>query len=146
MSGFGVQGSSKSASGVIGVTEGNGVAAVAGVDDSPTGAIGVSGVSFKAGGIGVIADNTVGTALKVTGVAAFSRSGVVSIAAGKSTGTHASVTLASTSLVLANLQNNLPGVYVEAVVPNVSGHSFEIVLSKAVPAGKSAKVAWFIVN
>ena len=69
-----------------------------------------------------------------------------STAAGKSTATHTSVTLASTSLVLANLQNNLPGVYVEAVVPNVSGHSFEIVLSKAVPAGKTAKVAWFIVN
>jgi hypothetical protein len=144
--GFGVEGQSKNANGVLGVTQGNGLAAVAGVDESSTGGSGVSGISFTAGGIGVNADNTVGTALNVTGVAKFNRSGVLSIAAGKTTATQTSITLSSASLVLANLQISLPGVYVEAVVPSVSGHSFEIVLSKAVPAGKTAKVAWFVVN
>ena len=147
MNGPGVQGASDNSTGVLGVTAGNGGSAVSGFDFSPTGATGVFGQSGAPGGVGVSAENSSGTALKVTGIATFSRSGVVSIAAGKSTATHTGVSpLKSTSLVLANLQNSLPGVYVEAVVPNVSGHSFEIVLSKAVPAGKTAKVAWFIVN
>jgi hypothetical protein len=76
----------------------------------------------------------------------FSNSGTVSIPAGQKTATHAGATLASTSLVLATLQNSLRGVYVQSVVPNVSGNSFEIFLSKAVPRGMTAKVAWFVVN
>ena len=140
-------------------------AGVAGVSDTYTGVAGVSsggygvygatflegssgviGVDLSDGGVGVSAQSTSGTALQVEGVATFTRSGVVSIAAGKSTATHSGVPLTSTSLVLGTLQNSVSGVYVEAVVPNVSGHSFEIVLSKAVPSGKTAKVAWFVVN
>jgi hypothetical protein len=146
MNNVGVYGLSKSSNGITGATEGNGMAGVYGADLSSTGGYGVTGYSARAGGVGVLAENAVGPALKVSGTAMFSRSGVVSIAAGKTSLIHTGVTLASTSLVLANLQNSLPGVYVEAVVPNVSGHSFQIVLSKAVPAGKTAKVAWFIVN
>ncbi|MGH9208629.1 MAG: hypothetical protein ACRD1G_19110 [Acidimicrobiales bacterium] len=76
----------------------------------------------------------------------FSNSGTVSITAGQKTATSTGATLTSTSLVLATLQNSLRGVYDQAVVPNVSGNSFEIFLSKAVPRGMTAKVAWFVVN
>ncbi len=106
--------------------------------------IGVLGVSYT--GIGVKAVSASGSALDVMGVATFARSGVITIAAGASSATHTGVTLSSASLVLANLQNSLPGVFVEAVVPSISGHSFEIFLSTKVPAGKTAKVAWFVVN
>ena len=93
-----------------------------------------------------------GAALAVAGSASFgapvsfSNSGTVSIPAGQKTATYTGATLTSTSLVLANLQNSIHGVYVQAVVPNVSGNSFEVFLSKAVPRGMTAKVAWFVVN
>jgi hypothetical protein len=70
----------------------------------------------------------------------------MSIQAHQKSANQTGVNLTSASLVLANLQNTLPKVFVEAVVPNVSGKSFEIVLSKAVPPGKTANVAWFVVN
>ena len=52
--------------------------------------------------------------------------------------------LTSASLVLATLQQNLSGVYVRAAVPNVTGSSFTVYLSKAPTT--STKVAWFVVN
>ena len=48
------------------------------------------------------------------------------------------------SLVLATLQDNRAGIFVQAAVPNISGSSFTIHLSKAVSA--NTKVAWFVVN
>jgi hypothetical protein len=135
----GVQGTSATDIGVLGVSETS--AGVQGVSVSNIGVVGVSDT-----GTGVKAESGSGNALEVLGVAIFVRSGVVTIAAGATSATHAGVTLSSTSLVLANLQNSLPGVYVEAVVPTVSGHSFEVFLSAKVPAGKTAKVAWFVVN
>jgi hypothetical protein len=80
------------------------------------------------------------------GPVSFSNSGTMSIGAGKKSATYTGASLTSASLVLANLQNSLPKVYVQAVVPNVSHNSFEIFLSKAVPHGQTAKVAWFVVN
>jgi len=80
----------------------------------------------------------------VAGIAAFSRSGTLTVAAGSSSGTVTGVALGAASLVLATLQQNLSGVYVRSAVPNVPGSSFTIHLSKAVSA--SAKVAWFVVN
>jgi hypothetical protein len=74
----------------------------------------------------------------------FSRSGVVTVAAGKSSVTQTAVALTSASLVLATLQQNLSGVYVRAAVPNIAGKSFTVYLNKTVTA--PAKVAWFIVN
>jgi hypothetical protein len=106
--------------------------------------VGVYGESVS--GTGVSAQSTTGTALKVEGVAAFSRSGLVKVAAAKSAVTVTGVALSASSLVLATLQNSLPGVSVEAVVPNVTKGSFQIILSEAVPAGSKAKVAWFVVN
>jgi len=152
--GIGIYGQSVAGYGIYGTTIGNGQTAVAGVDQSETGGIGVSGNSdlgtavqgISTKGTAVLAQCPTGTALDVQGVATFSRSGLVSIAATKKTATVTGVALAAPSLVLANLQNTLPGVFVEAVVPNITGHSFEVFLSEAVPAGKTAKVAWFVVN
>jgi hypothetical protein len=55
------------------------------------------------------------------------------------------VSLRAGSLVLATVQNNA-GVSVAYVVPNVSGSKITINLDKVVPVGKTAKVAWFVVN
>ena len=52
--------------------------------------------------------------------------------------------LTSASWILATVQQNLSGIYVRAAVPNITGSSFTVYLSKA-PAA-SAKVAWFVVN
>jgi hypothetical protein len=92
------------------------------------------------------ADFTVSGTSSFSDVVHFARSGVVSIGAGRHSATHTGVALASTSLVLANLQGHVPGLYVAAVVPNVAGSAFEIFLNEKVPAGKTAKVAWFVVN
>jgi hypothetical protein len=173
--GYGVAGNSINGDGVNGTTSANGKAGVYGNDGSPDGAYGVYGFSRVGTGVygigtsgatgvfgqatiavgvqgtsesgtGVLATSPVGTALEVEGVATFSRSGLVSIAAADKTATVTGVGLSASSLVFANLQDSLPGVFVEAVVRDISGSSFEIYLSKAVPAGKTAKVAWFVVN
>jgi hypothetical protein len=96
-------------------------------------------------GVGVRAEAAAGTALQVAGRASFSRSGRLTIAAGRSSVTKTGITpLTSASLVLAVLQSNRTGIYVRAVVPSVAGHSFTIYLNKAVAA--TTYVAWFILN
>jgi hypothetical protein len=93
----------------------------------------------------MFADNTAGgNALVVFGKAAFSRSGILTVRAGHSSATQAGVALTNASLVLAMLQQNRAGVFIQAAVPDVRHKSFTVNLSKAVPA--STKVAWFIVN
>jgi len=49
------------------------------------------------------------------------------------------------SLVLATVQSNA-GVVVQSAVPNASKSKITIALNKAVPTGKTAVVAWFVVN
>jgi hypothetical protein len=129
--------------GVRGVGGGsaNGVTGIGGI----TGGNGVDGRAVSAAGAGVLAENTAGgNALRVAGPAAFSRSGILTVAAGSSSATKTGVPLTSASLVLATLQQNLAGVYVRSAVPNVAGSSFTIHLSKAVTV--STRVAWFVVN
>jgi hypothetical protein len=139
--------------GDIGPTGAEGLPAAAGVigvDNTAEGGTAVAGVSST--GTGVLASSESGTALAVegsstfTGTTTFSRSGLATIAAGKVSATVANVSLTAASLVLATLQNSIKKVYVEAVVPNVTGSSFELILSKAVPAGHTAKIGWFVVN
>ncbi len=130
----GVVGTSNDSVGVAGYTKAAGQAGVLGADESSSGAIGGSASSSK------------GTALQVAGVAKFSRSGLVSIATRGTSATVTDVSLSTTSLVLANLHKSIAKVVVEAVVPDVSGSSFEIFLSKPVPTGKTASIAWFVVN
>src|SRR5712691_6341306 len=128
--------------GVIGIGKGNGTG-VLGIG-AGTGA-GVTGQATAAGGVGVLAQNTAGgPALKATGRAIFSRSGVLTVAAGSSTVTKTGVALTAASLVLATLQQDVPGVWVRSAVPNVAGSSFTVHLSKAVSA--ATKLAWFVVN
>jgi hypothetical protein len=134
-SGTAVGGISGASDGVGGTSgSGNGVHGV-----SSTGA-GVSGEC--AAGTGVLAAGK--TALKVKGSAVFSRSGILTVAAGSSSATKTGVALSSASLVLATLQQDRAGVWVRSAVPNVAASSFTIHLSKAVSA--RAKVAWFVVN
>jgi hypothetical protein len=142
-SGAGIAGSGgpNNGAGVVG----SGPGTADGVRGTATSGNGVPGQATSAAGVGVLAENTTGgTALRVSGQAAFSRSGLLTVAAGKSSGTVTGVALTTASLVLATVQQNLSGVYVRAAVPNVPGRSFTINLSKAPSA--SAKVAWFVVN
>src|SRR5262249_28135843 len=70
-----------------------------------------------------------------------SRSGVLTVAAGKSTATQAGVALTRASLVLATVQQDRPGVWVRSAVPAVTAHSFTVHLSRKVPA--RTRGAWF---
>jgi len=74
----------------------------------------------------------------------FSRSGILTVAAGQSSATKTGVALTSSSLVLATMQQDRTGVYVRSAVPNAAASSFTIHLSKAVTV--STSVAWFLVN
>ena len=105
----------------------------------------VHGRADFADAIGVLAENTAGgIALKATGPASFTRSGVLTVRAGTSTVTKTGLALTAASLVLATLQQNRAGVFVQAAVPDVSGSSFTIHLNKTVSA--STNVGWFVVN
>jgi hypothetical protein len=122
-----------------------------GVRGTATAGNGVHGQATTAAGVGVLAENTAGgTALQASGSASFagtttfSRSGLLTIAAGSSSATQTGVTLTPTSLVLATLQQDRAGVWVRSAVPNIAKSSFTVHLSKAPSA--STSVAWFIVN
>jgi hypothetical protein len=132
--GAGVEGHSTVENGVSGYTTADNNSGVAGFDQSTGGGYGLYGQS----------DN--GVALWANGVAKFQRSGIASIPAGKSSATVSASPLTDTSLILATPQNSISGLYVQAVIPNVTAGTFKIVLSKAVPSGDAAKVGWFIVN
>jgi hypothetical protein len=145
-SGWGVYGTSVSGIGVnatggsgIGVS-GSGATGVSGV-----GTTGVHGIANSSAGMGVLAENTAGgQALKVNGVAAFSRSGVATVLTGHST-VSKSLPLSSASFVLATIQGNVTGLNIQGVtIVTGSPGSFTIHLNKAVAA--STKAAWFVVN
>jgi hypothetical protein len=128
-----------------GVSGSGGNGTGAGVWGTGGGGPGVRGTSKAASAPGMLAENTAGgTALQVAGPAAFSRSGALTVAAGKSSATKTGVVLTTASLILATLQQHTTGVYVTAAVPNVTGSSFTVYLSKAVSAATT--VAWFVVN
>jgi hypothetical protein len=93
-------------------------------------------------GTGVVA--TGATALSVQGLAVFSRSGKLTIAAGKTSATMTGVALTSASLVLATPQNDVSGAAVRSAVPNVAAGSFTVHLVKAV--SHKVTVGWFVVN
>jgi hypothetical protein len=108
---------------------------------------GVIGIPLP-GGTGVVAatalDGT-GNGLSVLGPALFTLSGLASIAAGAKSVKVTGVSLRTASLVLATVQNSA-GVHVLYAEPDVSGSSIAIHLNTTVPKGKSANVAWFVVN
>jgi hypothetical protein len=129
-SGHGVLGLSAGDDAVHGTTSADGFSGVRGIDQS------------TGGGYGVFGSSTAGTALRVEGVAEFSRTGSAHVS-----GTSVTVTgvpLSSSSLILATLQGYEKGVAVAGVVPDVASSSFTIHLTKATKV--SVAVAWFIIG
>ena len=143
--GVGVVGTGN-AFGVVGEATGEGVRGIGldGVVGQTSTGNGVHGLVSSSAGVAVFAENTFGIALKATGRTVFNRSGVLTVPAGSSTVTHSGIALAAQSLILATLQQNRAGVFVQAAVPDVAGSSFTIHLSKAV--SKNTTVAWLVVN
>jgi hypothetical protein len=80
-----------------------------------------------------------------TGSTVFARSGRLTIPAGTRQATKTSITLGSTSSVLATIQGNQPGVYVQGVTTATGSRgSFTIHLNAKTPV--NLPVAWFILN
>jgi hypothetical protein len=138
--GTGVKGTSASGTGVHGAaTSGYGVRGAATTGHA------VHASATLAGGVGVYASaGTAGTALQVSGVARFSRSGSAVVPAGSSHVTVSNVALTTGSLVLATIQQAAPGTAVSSAVPNLFSSSFVLTLTKAVSV--NTKIAWFVVN
>lgn len=113
--------------GVMGYTDVPATTAT-GTRGEATQGVGVHGHSGT--GVGVLATAVSGTALQVTGKIQLSRSGRVGIGSGKSSLVVTLAGVAAGSYVIATLQSNRPGVYVQAVVPATG--KFTIYLNKAV--------------
>jgi hypothetical protein len=131
-----------SGSGVYGQNDGAGY----GVAGRASGGIGTLGDS--ADGIGVWASSQNATALKVTGKAQFSRSGVATVAgssAAPKNSVRVSLPITAKSMMTATLQKYVAGVYVVAAVPNVSGGYFTIYLNKSVTTSVGP-IAWMVVE
>jgi hypothetical protein len=155
--GTGVFGDSANATGVFGQGGENGVHAQGGTFGVfATGtdygvyasgpAHGVFGQATTSGGAGVDAAGSGGAlALRVTGKATFSRSGVVTIAAGTASLNVALAGVNAKSMILATAQQSA-SVSVKAAAPAVpsSGH-FTIYLTGNAPAA-GLKVAYFVLN
>ena len=88
------------------------------------------------------APSTAHTALRVNGKASFSRSGKLTIGAGRSSIGKTLAGVTTSSLVIATLQTYRAGVYVAAATPALG--SFRIRLNKAVTG--STVVVWMILN
>jgi hypothetical protein len=85
-----------------------------------------------------------GKALDVQGPSTFSRSGKATVGAGKKSVKVSVQAIATSTMVLALLQQSRPGVWVAAAVPSPSTDTFTIYLNKTV--GKKTKVAWFLLG
>jgi len=132
--------SNATGSGVYGQNDGAGY----GVAGRAGGGIGALGDS--ANGIGVWASSQNATALKVSGKAQFSRSGVATVAgtpAAPKNSVRVSLPLTAKSMMTATLQKYVAGVSVVAAVPNVTGGYFTIYLNKAVTTSVSP-IAWIV--
>lgn len=165
-SSYGVEGTSNTGGGVFGFTGAEGKNGVFGQADNSGGSgvygqndatgYGVAGRATNAGGgtgvlgdapnsaagVGVEADSATGTALHVNGKAVFSRSGIVTIAAGNNTRTVTLAGVTNSSMVLATAQQS-KAVYVKAVIP--AAGSFKVFLTGKAPTG-GLRVAYFVLN
>ncbi|HEY8168820.1 MAG TPA: hypothetical protein VIF84_08895 [Candidatus Limnocylindrales bacterium] len=110
----------------------------AGTDGRPaSAAVGVLGRSTSGTGVHARA-NAEGTALRVTGRAAFDRSGTLTLASGTSKASKNVAGLTSASLVFAVVRSGDGDVWVRKVLP--SNGSFTVYMNKAVSS--STKVNW----
>jgi len=102
---------------------------------------------FSGSGTGVAALSNSGTALSVSGKATFSRSGKTAIAAGLARKDVPMSGLTTATVVTATVHGApITGLNVASVQVQPALNKFTIYLSKAVPAGKTATVGWFVVN
>ncbi len=154
----GVWGRDASVSGAVGAAGGSvngtglvGVGAASAAVTQPAAALGSNGLAESTGvfgvspsGVGVRAQSTTGTALKVSGKTHFSRSGRATVPAGHSyVDVPVAGGVAATSLCFANLTAYRSGVYVAAVRPAYpTTAKVRIYLNKAVTA--STVVAWLV--
>jgi hypothetical protein len=123
----------------FGVIGGGGLGGVFGIGGN-AGVVGIGGPGGS--GVWALGDTTTDVALRVSGKVQFSRSGRVTLLAGRST---IKITLAGTttsSRVFAVLHSNRSGRYVRAVVPTTG--SFTIYLNTTVTA--NTFIAWFVIN
>ena len=105
---------------------------------------GIHGQSPSAAAPGVLAENTKGAvALAVYGIATFSRSGSLHLAAGAASKSQTLAGVTTSSLVLATLQKDAAGVYIQSAVPH-SGR-FTINLNQPAPTG-GIDVGWLVLN
>jgi hypothetical protein len=97
-------------------------------------------------GIAVYAQalNTDAVAIRAEGVTQFTRSGYLTIKAGKSAAVKTNLRIDAKTLVLAVLQDDRPGIYVRSAVTNSGAGSFTIHLNAAVSS--DTRVGWFLVN
>ena len=124
-----------------------GVFAAATLGDNTVDGVGVWGRS--AHGVGVFADaaNPDAVAFKANGVTKFARAGRLTIAVGQSSVSPLfSIRVDADTLVLATLQQNHAGLWIQSAVPDPAGNTFTITLNKAVTGLVPMKVAWFLVN
>jgi hypothetical protein len=142
---YGVFGTTEAGDGVRGVTfdSGHAGAGVYGENrgDTFSGGSGVVGIADNNIGVSAISSN--GTALSVSGVASFTRSGRVTIPAGARKVVITDITLSGASMVLA-LTQQAGAPAVRAAVPDVAKDRFTIYLAKA--ASADVVVAWFVLS
>jgi hypothetical protein len=128
ISGSGVEGHSASGAGLLGVADTRSATAL-----KATGKTTLSGPT------------TLGGTSSFTGTTTFARSGRLTIPAGSAQATKASISLGSSSSVLATIQGNQQGVYVQGVtVVAGSSGSFTIHLNQTTPV--NLPVAWFVLS
>jgi hypothetical protein len=128
------------ASGVYGQNDGTGF----GVAGRAAGGVGILGDS--ANGVGMWASSENATALRVTGKAHFSRSGLATVAGtslAPKDSVRVSLPITAKSIMTALLQKHVAGVYVVAAVANVRGGYFTIYLNKAVRT-RVGPIAWMV--
>jgi len=82
--------------------------------------------------------------VQIDGVASFSRSGVVTLPAGASSAIVRGVQLTGNSFIVATLQDNFPGLFVRAAVPNPVARAITVYLDRAAP--QAARVAWLVLD
>jgi hypothetical protein len=127
-SGAGVEGDSTSGPGLYGV------------------AVTSSATALKTKGKAVLGGpTTLGGTSTFSGATTFARSGRLTVPAGTAQVTSTPIRLSSNSSVLATIQGNQPGVYVQGVTTITgSSGSFTIHLNKSTPA--NLVVAWFVLS
>jgi hypothetical protein len=105
---------------------------------------GISVYGVSKNGVGVLAECPGGYALWVKGRAQFTRSGKLVFAKGQAAKAVTPMVFNQDSLVVATIQGNVAGLWVQGVVVDIAHSKFTINLNKPAPA--AVAVGWFIAN